>query len=130
MKPVYQTRFGKGEGNCLNACVASLLELPLGGSEGVPEQNDGALRSWLLERDMGSVWVTRIRREATPPEPYVELAGGGSYYFAAGISPRDPGVDHAVVYSDGELQHDPHPEGKGLAIVTEWGFLVRMGLPR
>ena len=29
MTPVFQTRYGKGDGNCLNACVASLLDLPL-----------------------------------------------------------------------------------------------------
>lgn len=29
MKPVYQDRFGYGEGNCVWACIASIFEIPL-----------------------------------------------------------------------------------------------------
>lgn len=122
MKPVMQTRFGVGEGNCLNACVASLLELPLGGPEGVPEENDGPLRRWLWERDMGIVWVEK------EPNGRINWPYGGSFFLAAGPSPRNPEVDHAVVYGDHfKLAHDPHPDATGLPEVTEWGFIVRMG---
>ena len=36
MKPVYQTRFGGGNGNCLLACVASILHRPI---ESIPDFN-------------------------------------------------------------------------------------------
>lgn len=29
MTPVFQARYGKGDGNCLTACVASILDIPL-----------------------------------------------------------------------------------------------------
>lgn len=29
MTPVYQTNYGRGQGNCLTACVASLLDTPI-----------------------------------------------------------------------------------------------------
>ena len=49
MKPVDQTLFGEGRGNCLPACIASVLELPL---EAVPHfvlEDDwvGALQTFL-----------------------------------------------------------------------------------
>lgn len=34
MTPIYQTNYGKSTGNCLTACVASLIDLPI---ETVPE---------------------------------------------------------------------------------------------
>lgn len=34
MKPVYQTRYKRGEGNCLPACIASILEVPI---ESIPD---------------------------------------------------------------------------------------------
>ncbi len=123
MKPVLQTRFEAGHGNCLNACVASILELPLGPG-GVPEEK-GALRLWLLEQhDLGIVWVTRIRGTLT-------LAGWGHFYLASGQSPRNPEIDHAIVMCDGEEVHDPHPERRFLAgPIKDWGFVIRMGAPR
>lgn len=121
MKPVLQTRFGKGEGNCLNACVASILALPLGGPGGVAESHD-FLRAWLFERDLGIVWVTRQPGTVT-------LAGAGSYYIGSGESPRDPAIDHAIVMSEGKEAHDPHPSGAFLrGFVKEWGFIVRLGI--
>lgn len=40
MKPVRQTIFGHEEGNCAQACVASLLELPLGAVPNFRKERD------------------------------------------------------------------------------------------
>lgn len=125
MKPVMQTRFEVGKGNCLNACVASLLELPLG-VDGVPEDKE-ALRAWLLDRDMGILWVHGTA---------MTWPGAGSFHIASGRSPRTPGIHHAIVCDfdpSGHLRyvHDPHPDGPFLSgDPTSHGFIVRMGHPR
>lgn len=120
MTPVMQTRFAPGQGNCLNACVASILGLPLGNG-GVPEAYE-ELRPWLAQRDLGIAWV-----DAPPSE--ITLPGCGAYYLAAGTSPRDPQRRHAVVMSEGREVHDPHPDGRFLVgFADEFGFIVRLGL--
>jgi len=43
MKPVFQTSFGKGKGNCVTACVASILEVPI---ESLPEFCGGEGPEW------------------------------------------------------------------------------------
>lgn len=125
MKPVFQTDLTAATGNCLQAALASLLELPL---EQVPHLGalpDGAdwgkaLTDWLYPLGISLVfekWEERC--VAAPP---------GTLCLACGFSPRAneldaPGLQHAIVArvidQDGkfavEYVHDPHPSG---------GFLV------
>jgi hypothetical protein len=102
-------------GNCLQAAVASMLDLPL---DEVPHfaqidyDTDGDtnwasyLATWLRERG----W----RLDAHAPEP-------GEVYLGVGPSPR--GVHHIAIFRDGELLHDPHPDGTGLLeISTTWAL--------
>ena len=115
-------RAGDDAGNCLQACVASLLGLPLEdvpNFAAVPEGGtDGkshwffAFERWLRDRDLGvSVWYpTRGCDWYMAPE---------SLAIASGKSPRGD-FQHSVVVrvTDGaepELVHDPHPSRAGLA---------------
>ena len=99
MRPVKQTKFGT-QGNCLAACLASLLSLPL---EQVPEFpgntwfND--LYLWLLDQGYRLC------------ESDSELLQHGNA-VAVGQGPR--GWRHAVVWYDGRMLHDPHPDNTGL----------------
>lgn len=87
------------EGNCLQAAVASIYELPL---DAVPH--------FIL---FGDFWFAAMAK-------YVESRGlsiekvteSSDYVLAFGPSPR--GVRHAVVWKDGKLAHDPHPSRDGL----------------
>jgi len=98
-------------GNCLTACLASLLDIPLWM---VPAFEDmrgdlyqARIEEW-LSRLFGVRFVdSRDRKVDVLPE----------YYIANGPSPR--GVHHSVIYRAGELVHDPHPIGGGIAAV-EW----------
>lgn len=100
MIPVYQTTFGE-VGNCLPACIASLLELSI---DDVPcflsgdwyDQYD----DWLETRDIALVMRP------------VHLAPKDDFYILAGMSPRGRG--HVVIAKDGEIIHDPHPDNAGL----------------
>jgi len=111
MKPVMQTDFGQF-GNCFSACLASLFELPL---EEVPNfftvagpYDDAAwwsaVRDWLRPRGYGIMF-----NDLRDPE-HLKLFEG--YFIVSGKSSRN--VDHATIWKDGVMVHDPHPEQCGL----------------
>ena len=125
MIPVLQTQFydptmpvDEQRGNCLQAALASLLDLSL---EDVPHfvqdhvNHDGdnvhewnwwhCMRKWLKSRGF---YIISAGTRA--PEP-------GEYVLATGPSPRGKGIHHVVISLDGLLAHDPHPDGTGLMSV-------------
>jgi hypothetical protein len=57
--------------------------------------------------------------------PHIEVKG--VYHILTGTSPRDPNVRHSVIGLDGAVEHDPHPDGRGLANGPEYmALLVRL----
>jgi hypothetical protein len=108
MIPIDQTIYGP-EGNCFQACIASILEVPL---DDVPEclggRYDQRLLDWLHSKGLGLVLKP--------------TAGGWltGYCILTAKSPRTEG-NHAVVIKDGEVVHDPHPE-RDMGI-GEWKYL-------
>lgn len=117
MTPVQQTIIAPADGtqmpgNCLQAAVASLLDLPL---NEVPhfvgdDWASGGERNWWVE-----LWqwcaARGLKINAAEPDP-------GEYYLGRGPSPRDPANrSHVAVYRDGALVHDPHPDGTGVVEV-------------
>ena len=117
MIAVDQTQFvGDGVGgNCVQASVASILNLPLADVPHFlevgdrPEEWELAMMDWLEDRGIGY-----IRREG-------EWIFDG-YYLASGPSPR--GISHMVVYHDGSLAHDPHPSRAGISEVKRTWVLA------
>lgn len=117
MKPVTQTiTIGDGSGrpgNCLQAAVASLLDLDL---DEVPHFIEcGEDEDW-LER-LVTFGAGRGYRVVYRPDPVM-------FGLAFGRSPRD--AAHAVVCLDGEIVWDPHPSRDGLVSISnyvEWAPL-------
>ncbi len=112
MIPVDQDLFGPEEGNCVAACVASLLELPLAdvpnicaASSGPPEQWLERLNAWL--RRYGLVAVLLDTADFFDWSWF-----GGAWCIVSGKSER--GLLHATVWRDGQLVHDPHPSKSGI----------------
>lgn len=105
MKPVYQTVFGKPNGNCFQACVASILEMDL---DDVPHVCKGDnpewmydLNKWLLQFGLGALTVA-FQDEAPIKHGYCCACG-----------PCGPeGLKHSIVLKDFKLAHNPH-EGWG-----------------
>lgn len=116
MIPVFQTREGLS-GNCLAAVLASILEVPI---TVIPEFTDerflDQLASFLLPLDLFYVQVS-------PNDPIVKamFRRGDAYHTVEGISER--GGLHACVGLNGEICHDPHVGGQGLATVECFGLL-------
>ena len=105
MKPVRQTIFGKPDGNCFQACVASLLEVPL---EEVPSFTEKwwlELEAWLESRGLAPLLLTWPLAKGS----YFCL---DTHYIACGLAGR--GLRHSVIYKNQELIHDPHPDNTGL----------------
>lgn len=119
---VDQTVIGAA-GNCQSACLAMLLGLPL--SE-VPnflelpravdddEVSFKAQQAWLTARGWGLVTI-----QARGPFFKRHFAKG--YVLVGGKSARD--LPHAVIYKDGELWHDPHPDRGGVVEINEVDIL-------
>lgn len=88
-------------GDCLRACICSILEIS---DEGIynfveDENYPEILEKFLLERN---IWLYSSKEKPKDIE----------YYMVWGVSPR--GVQHSVIYSKGKLVHDPHPKGGGV----------------
>lgn len=116
LKTIDQTIFHdkvlQTKGNCMQAAVATLLDLPLDGVENFIEHGDRChhrLKEWLHERGFALE-----RRDGA-----VVCAG---YYLAVGKSPR--GASHMVVMCDDQIAHDPHPQRTGI-LEVEFVYTVR-----
>jgi hypothetical protein len=128
MIPVKQDKFGNHHGNCFAACVASLLELPLGSvpnfcvlsnyeSLGESEWFDAFL--WWL----GELGWSYVELYAS----YKEMANG-QLCILTGKSPRGD-FKHCVVgrFEDGVIYEvfDPHPSDDGLdGKVEQYGLFI------
>jgi len=118
MKPISQTIFGDGKGDCFRACVASILEIP---HEEMPnfciETGDWIEKAnkWLGPRGVAIFDVT-LDKDGSMRN--VTAMCDGMHVIISGKSPRGD-FHHAVVgryvLVDGlhqlEYVHDPHPSG-------------------
>lgn len=104
-------------GNCTQAAVASLLDIPL---DSVPdfkkEAGNHAYMFWMLFEDFlleKGFWTIRKDTDSYIPE---------GYYLASGPSPR--GVSHMIVMKEGEMVHDPHPSKEGIKEIKSIWILI------
>ncbi len=122
MKPVYQTKFGglsappSEQGNCLQACLASLLEIPLEEAFDVRPYDDGCwagpLNKWLAQFGLHFMSVLY--------NPEFEYPG----YTLLGGNHKASGIPHVQVCYNGEMVHDPLPNGCELDPKEVWLFCV------
>jgi hypothetical protein len=127
-------------GDCLNACLASLLDLPY---EEVPFFNKIAREGgppyftqlWDFLESRGYEFQGSFYPEAQVLDcfPFVEIfnnwhvlpslsPGVNGFYLAGGPSPRGPqvpGGHQIVIRADGSLAHDPHPSREGVVRITD-----------
>lgn len=111
-------------GNCRAACVASILEIPLWM---VPAFED--MRGDLQE-ERWHEWISRLfGLEFVRTQAVIGGVPPAEFYIACGPSPRSRTVYHSVVYSGGQLVHDPHYSGAGLTAV-EWTWHFQPAVTR
>lgn len=105
MKPIFQNKLHGGDvkGNCMQACLASVFELPL---DQVPSFEMMERTEWRAAFD---VWLNEQGYSLVQQLAEPDIA---EYYLIIGDAPR--GFLHCVVGKDGEMVHDPHPSQDGL----------------
>lgn len=144
MIKVYQTIVDKGHGNCMQAAIASLFELPL---EKVPhflecknwfetfynfvrEQGyefDGTLYNYnqwrIINKRMGRPTAKGLR---TRLYKIKKMEGVKGYFYASVYSPKyynqkdNPPVTHAIIIDkDFNIVHDVNPTNNGLISYPE-----------
>jgi hypothetical protein len=132
MKPVYQTKFGVPDGNCFNACVASVIECEI---EDLPDlcEVEATGQNWLIGlndalRPMG---YGVIHMEASEENPATVYIPKGCHFIASGLGPCD--VLHSVVYQQQDdgvnavMVHDPiGPKYRGLKKTLNLQLVVRL----
>jgi hypothetical protein len=112
MMPVEQTAFFP-DGNCMEACVASILEIPIANVAKIASTDDtnwwAGFCKWLAGRGLKAAWAN-IADTAVP----------GGYAIIGARSPRAD-VLHAVVALDGIIVWDPHPDrAMGVGEWVDW----------
>ena len=121
MKPVRQTIFAandpRGRGNCMSACLASLLEIPLAKtidttSNAVWLSWTGSIRRWLTGRGFKLLWLE-------VDDPRLD----GAYSIGFGDSLRGPHL-HTVVCKSGRMVFDPHPSDDGVEEILRHQLLA------
>ena len=110
MIPVNQTIFGFENGNCMQACVASVFELELNDvpnfmSEG-PDRFHELLLRWCNSKGLT---VFDINTGGDCNKIFKD-----AYVIVAGPSPRNKDKSHAVIYYNDKMVHDPHPDKSGI----------------
>ncbi len=120
MIPVYQTKFSKDDGDCIQAALASIWEIALEDAPDFTGELDtgewvGHLNRWLAVQHL-EIWVAPLGAEILP---WMR----GHY-----IQEIKSGVDetrHVVVALEDRLVHDPHPGPNGIGEFTDRWFVVR-----
>jgi len=114
MIPIDQTICNFKTGDCMRACVASVFEIPI---EKVPNfMEDGfdnynsKLQRWCDKMGMRSLDL------AFESQDIAKDCLENMYVIAVGRSPRGTNDKerHGVVWKDGKIVHDPHPDKNGL----------------
>lgn len=111
MKRVFQTKYGKGQGNCFQAALASLFELKL---EDIPdfcniystetEEWYEQFVKWLNERGFSSI---PLKVDDLNRPNYKNC-----YLIVTGKN-KD-GVNHNILYRNGKAVHNPNKNCKGI----------------
>lgn len=116
MTPVEQTRLHIDspagviqKGNCYQACIASIMDLPLDSVPNFIEYEDNVWYKVFLDfiEEQGYEYSWQNASEGVPE----------GYAIGSGISPRarkDKRINHAVVVLNGVMVHDPHPDKTGV----------------
>lgn len=129
MKPVEQRVVDASNGDCVAACIASILELSL---DDVPNLHGGKGFEWSWNE-----WLRPFGLQIKRLDAYHQYMIVG-YAIAVGWSPRFPGTTHAVVWhgedqwtekgkrNTGRIIWDPSPSREmGLGPLYEfWIFQV------
>jgi hypothetical protein len=120
MKPVMQTKFGE-DGNCFAACVASILEVSIDEVPWLKEPEnweDYSLRLNNYLKEKHNLKLFAFEYDLVTNH-YPDILTDGFYIVSGKI---EGGLEHSVIYKNGELVHDSNPK-KNKIIKLEYIYL-------
>ena len=129
MSPITQTELydptrPDRRGNCWQTVIASIVETPLADvphfvQDDADHEGDFQWDWWKRTHD----WL----RERGLRLDYADInESPGEYVLVSGKSPRGNGsIHHVVIYLDGQMVHDPHPDRTGLLTVDDRAYAIR-----
>jgi hypothetical protein len=109
-------------GNCILACIASVLEIPLRAVP--PFDKVYGLSNFKTHLNMWlSYYGLQFESLYHQPHDFTD-----EFFIVSGGSPRFPGkgVSHFCVWHKGQIVHDPHPDNTGLLVPTRWYRLAKV----
>lgn len=118
MNKIDQTRFGgkdapvEEQGNCFQACVATVLQIPLEEAYdciGVQDDDEwfDDFNKWLVQYGLGCIFF-----EHSEKAPVKATSFRGIYMVECMSKALYHGERHCVVVRDEKLLHDPNPHAK------------------
>lgn len=118
MIPVYQTMTvaNNGQGNCFNACIASIIEMPLRDVGNILPQSPNyweQWEKWFAERGL----FLNMHGSKNIPNGFAIASGFSGRTYPENHKMAGKKIRHAVVVFGGELVHDPFPAATG-----DWEF--------
>jgi hypothetical protein len=109
MKKLNQTKYGE-EGNCFAACIASLFEVEIADIPFLAEYKNWDEYLNVLNSILRNKFeVILLHGDFKDWEDYLKENYIDSYYIVSGDSNK--GLEHAVIYKNGELFHNPNNLG-------------------
>lgn len=109
MIPIDQTIVDAGRGDCVRACVASILEVPITAVPNFSDAPEGLFHSVYRATLHGYGWI--VCDAAHPKGVALWYGRGIDGHFVASVPSRNiEGGTHAVIINeDGLVVHDPSP---------------------
>lgn len=115
-------------GNCMMACYANML--------GLEQEHCPPLEELMDTKEPRGFWWDVVHfwynklgyfiiSTNDEQEAIRYTCDPHGLYFAVGGTKRSDSPLHEVIYKEGKLFYDPHPEGEGLTFVTIYEYLVR-----
>ena len=114
---VFQTNFTSTNGNCFQACLATIMGIPLDQAPNFakgpgPCDDTRWRREWNHFNQTNRHGIRII--DMVVEEDCYRYTFGDSTIIATGESPRDVFCQHSVVWRNMEMIHDPFPDGTGI----------------
>jgi len=124
MKEVDQTILGDKCGNCLSACLASILEMPI---TDFPDYSEWSDNDWIYKYNnfLGKIGYGLLICGPNNDLFVPDIHGIKTYHIINGISSRST-EQHSVVGYNGFMIFDPHPSRAGLIDITSWIFIIKI----
>lgn len=132
MIPVYQTLTidVDGTGNCRNAAIASLLELPLRDVANIlpTDAGDwfGRWTVWLAQKGYTIDVYPAGDHDDEVPQGFSIASVLTKRRFPQGHQFAGRNIPHSVIMYSGQLVHDPHPLGSEIVSVRAYEVLRRL----